>query len=213
MPDELPRLFFPRLQRAGGYPMKKDGSHYGYSYYREYIRRDCEQRCVYCDSNENEVGGPEAMQLDHFRPEVLFEALINDPLNLHYGCARCNLLKSKHWPAGQAQHCHDGEKGFVDPFAEDRAEYFAVGDDGAILALRHPAKYVIGLLHLQREHLRKLRLRRQLLAEFEVQIDRVKTEAEAELHAGRQIDPQRVIELCELLSRIKIGFAIHELRE
>ena len=210
MPDEPPRLFFPRLQRAGGYPTRRDGSHYGYAYYREYIRIDCQQRCVYCDSHESEVGGAEAMQLDHFRPEALFEALINDPLNLHYGCARCNLLKSKQWPARHASRCHDGEIGFIDPFAEDRAEYLAVGNDGILVALRHPAKYMIGLLHLQREHLRKLRLRRLLLAEFEVQVDRVKAEAEADLHAGRRMDPQRVIELCELLTQIKRGFVLHD---
>lgn len=151
------------------------------------------------------------MQLDHFRPEALFEALSNDPLNLHYGCARCNLLKSKHWPAGQASHCHDNEIGFIDPFDEDRTEYFVVGDDGVIVAIRNPAKYLIGLLHLQREHLRKLRLRRLLLAEVKVQIDRVKTEAEADLHAGRQSDPQRVIEICELLSRIERGFSLRDL--
>jgi hypothetical protein len=210
MPDEPARLFFPQLQRVGGYPIKSDGSHYGYAYYREYIRIDCQRRCVYCDSHETEIGGAEAMQLDHFRPEALFVALINDPLNLHYGCARCNLLKSKHWPAGQANYCHDGETGFIDPFAEDRAEYFKVGDDGTLSALRPPAKYLIGLLHLQREHLRKLRLRRLLLADFEVQIDRVKAEAEADLEAGRQTDSRRVIELCETLQRIKQGFSFAE---
>lgn len=208
MPDELARLFFPKLQRVGGYPTKSDGSHYRYAYYREYIRTDCQQRCVYCDSHETEIGGAEAMQLDHFRPEALFGALIDDPLNLHYGCARCNLLKSKHWPAGRADCCHDGETGFIDPFAQDRAEYFRVGEDGVLTALRSPAKYLIGLLHLQREHLRKLRLRRLLLADFEVQIAGVKSEAEAALETGRQTDPRRIIELCEILQRIKEGFSV-----
>lgn len=208
MIDESNRIFFPRLCRGGGYPKKKDGSNYGYAYYREYIRSDCQRRCVYCDLHENELGGGEAMQIDHFRPEALFGALVNEPLNLHYGCARCNLLKSKHWPAGQGVHCHDGGVGFIDPFSEDRAYYFKVGDDGTLTALHPPATYLIGLMHLRREHLRKLRLRRLLLAKFREMIARVKAQALADVEAGRRTDPRYLLELCDILERLEENFSM-----
>lgn len=207
MPQESIRLFFPKLCRCGDYPKKNDGSYYGYAYYREHIRTDCQQRCVYCDSHECDVGGAEAMQLDHFRPESIFDALVNDPLNLHYGCARCNLLKSNHWPAGKADYCHDCQVGFIDPFAEDRAEYFEVSEDGTLTARRPPAQYIIGLLHLQRAHLRKLRLRRILFAEFRATVARIRAEAEANVKAGKETDSRRVIELCEVCARLDETFS------
>ena len=43
----------------------------------------------------------------------------------------------------------DGE-GFVDPFLEDRADYFFVQEDGKISALKSPARYIIALLNLNR---------------------------------------------------------------
>ena len=160
-------MFFPPLTRKGGYPTKDDGSHLAYGQYREHIAADCEQRCVYCDAHEHEVGGAEAMQLDHFRPESFaeFEHLINDPLNLHYSCGRCNRWKWYWWPARGTPHTHDGTDGFIDPFAEDRLRYFSVGLDGRIEPLKPPANYIIGLLHLHREFLRKLREKRQLMSE------------------------------------------------
>ena len=157
-------VFFPRLERQGSYPLRSDGEHFSYSYYREHIAADCQHRCVYCDAHANEVGGSEAMQLDHFRPESFeeFVALINEPLNLHYACGRCNLLKSNHWPARCTDGTHNGRDGFIDPFVEDRLHYFKMATNGEISALKSPARYMIRLLRLDREFLRKLRQIRQL---------------------------------------------------
>src|SRR6516225_5444715 len=111
-------MFFPILTRRGVYSVKADGSFYVYSHYKTEISEDCQHRCVYCDVTANEVGGHEAMQLDHFRPESFpeFESLINDPRNLHYACGRCNLWKSDWWPARGSDATHNGTEGFVDPF-------------------------------------------------------------------------------------------------
>ena len=93
-------LFFPKLTRRDVFPMKANGEFYAYTRYREEAAEDCQHRCVYCDAEADEVGGPEAMQLDHFRPESFpeFAHLINDPRNIHYACGRCNIWKSDWWP-------------------------------------------------------------------------------------------------------------------
>ena len=204
MSTQAARIFFPLLVRHGGYPRKNDGSHYGYAHYRALIAADCQQRCVYCDAKEDEVGGAETMQIDHFRPESFpeFEHLINDPLNLHYACARCNLWKSNNWPARGTPHTHDGTDGFVDPFVEDRLNYFAVKPDGQIEPIRSPASYIVGLLHLKREFLRKVREKRMLMVELRALRTKLKAELQADLEAGRQTDPERMLVIIETWERI-----------
>lgn len=196
------RVFFPVLERKGGYPKKEDGSYYGYAYYRDHIAVDCQQRCVYCDATDAEV---EVMQLDHFRPESFteFKSLVNDPLNLHYACSRCNRWKWDNWPARGTPHTHDGVNGFVDPFTEDRLEYFEVMSDGRIEALKHPAAYMIRLLHLQREYLRKLREKRLLLAELKVRRTSLKAELQADLDSGRQSDPRVMLDFIDRWERFE----------
>ena len=199
------RIFFPMPVRKGEYPRKGDGAHYGYAYYRTHIAIDCHRRCVYCDSTEDEAGGAEAMQIDHFRPESFpeFEHLINDPLNLHYSCGRCNLWKSNNWPARGTPHTHNGTDGFVDPFSEDRLNYFEIKSDGQIEPLQPPAKYIIGLLNLKREYLRKLREKRLLLAEFKRRREVYKIELQAALDAGHPADPLKAMEILSAWERIE----------
>jgi hypothetical protein len=199
-------MFYPTLTRKGGYPQKGDGSYYAYGCYREHIAADCQRRCVYCDAKEDEVGGAEAMQLDHFRPESFpeFEHLVNDPLNLHYACLRCNLWKSNNWPARGTQHTHDGINGFLDPFSDNRLHYFTVKPDGQIEPMRPPAKYIIRLLHLQREFMRKLREKRLLVAEWRQLRVKLKTELQSDLDAGRRSDPKVMLEYLKIEERIDV---------
>jgi 5-methylcytosine-specific restriction endonuclease McrA len=78
-------LFFPRLSRRGEYRRTRSGGYYAdYSEYKQEIREDCLGRCVYCDTHENETGGAESMELDHFRPKKYpeYANLINNPHNL-----------------------------------------------------------------------------------------------------------------------------------
>lgn len=151
MPEE--RLFFPLLRRRENYSVTRSGKNYGdYHHYRDEIRLDCLGRCVYCDTHENELNGPSSMALDHFRPKDYeeFKSLTNDPHNLVWACSACNRAKWNYWPAlGTDKTVLNGE-GFVDPFLEDRTTYFDVKDDGEIIAIKPPAKYVIELLNLNR---------------------------------------------------------------
>jgi hypothetical protein len=198
MSAESERIFFPLLKRQDSYPIKPDGSFYIYTYYREHIAQDCAHRCVYCDALADEVGGAEAMQLDHFRPESFdeFGHLINNPRNLHYACGRCNLLKSNHWPARGIDAPHNGKDGFIDPFDDDRLAYFEISLNGEIRAIKSPATYVIRLLRLDREFLRKLRELRILKSRWRKKVTDIRRMAEA----GKLPHPK---ELAETLAAIE----------
>lgn len=171
-------LFFPLLRRRESYKTKKDGDHYAdYNKYRQEIREDCLGRCVYCDSHENEIGGPESMKLDHFRPKKHFEHLVNDPHNLVWSCESCNRKKWDHWPAlGISGTVLNGE-GFIDPFEENRLEYFEVCQDGELIPLKPPATYMISLLVLNRILLKTIRKWRyqaqELLPRLELEITKL----------------------------------------
>ena len=131
-------MFFPKLARRKEYSTKHDGSYYEYTHYRQEIRQDSLGRCVYCDSHENEIGGQETMELDHFRPRKyrLHYHLVNDPTNLVWSCRGCNNLKRDHWPAlGTDSSIRDNE-GFVDPFYDNRADFFRVESDGIFSIIR-----------------------------------------------------------------------------
>ena len=175
------RIFFPLLTRQSSYPKNRNDEYYSYSHYRKHVAEDCENRCVYCDAYESEVGGAEAMQLDHFRPESLeeFKHLKNTPTNLHYSCARCNLLKSNHWPSEDEGRCHNGVEGFVDPFEIDRLEYFEIAQDGGIYAINPPASYQIRLLRLDRGFLNKLRELRILKVKWKARAMNLKERLES----------------------------------
>ena len=158
--------FFGVLVRRSKYSCRADGTNYAYAYFRAHfqteIAEDCLFRCVYCDSHENEIGGRESMELDHFRPwsRSEFECLKDDPRNLNHACGHCNRLKSNKWPSADPNRSHDGLVGFIDPFQEPRQIYFEVGADGELIALRPPAEYLIRILTLNRPLLKLLRRRR-----------------------------------------------------
>ena len=110
-------LFFPMLRRRKQYRTKRDGEHFAdYHRYRQEIREDCLGRCVYCDLHEHEFSGQKSMQLDHFRPEVKFPYLANDPHNLVWACGPCNRGKWNRWPALETDDTFVDDEGFIDPF-------------------------------------------------------------------------------------------------
>lgn len=200
MNETADTLFFPVLTRRDAYSAKADGKFYAYSHYRTEIAEDCQHRCVYCDSKAEEVGGAEAMQLDHFHPESFpeFEHLINDPRNIHYACGRCNLWKSDWWPARGTDGTHNGSEGFVDPFADDRRAYFEVIPGGGIRPLRPPATYMIRLLHLDREFMRKLRELRILRHLCRQRVAEIRRRAEA----GEVPHPEELARTCAAIEAL-----------
>lgn len=167
-------LSFPRLKRRACYSVKPNGSYYDYGHYREEIRQDSVGRCVYCDAHENELGGQEAMELDHFRPKKYPEHshLVNDPNNLVWSCRGCNRLKSDHWPALGTDSAISNGQGFFDPFCEDRRDYFLVLENGEFVPLTVPAKYMLMLLVLNRPSRQRLRESRTVICELCEEIDR-----------------------------------------
>ena len=178
-------LYFPKLTREQVYKKDPEGQYFNYGKYKNDVRTDCLGRCVYCDIHENENGGPENMQLDHFRPSSnpRFEHLTNDPRNLHWSCAKCNRLKSNHWPSENDSLTFEDEAGFIDPFSEDRSEYFKVCITGDLIPLKSPAKYKVALLALNRPTRSRLRLKRLqsviLCEKLKENIQKLKTAAES----------------------------------
>lgn len=211
-----PPEFFGPLRRRAKYSTKSTTEYYTYEYYRAHFRDeiavDCCERCVYCDSHENEVGGRESMELDHFRPwsRAEFTHLRDDPHNFHYACGRCNRLKGAHWPSTDKGAAHDGVIGFVDPFNDERRQYFGVNADGMLSCKKHPATYVTKLLQLNRPLLRMLRVRRMLRLEVAAYIEKMLPEIKAAASGGGRLtreqlatewlklhDYQRLLDLCD----------------
>lgn len=145
-------IYFPTLQRRSTYVVR---SHY--KHYRQDIRIDCLGRCVYCDAHENELGGEECMTLDHFKPQNHFRSLQNDPTNLVWACIKCNGFKQNYWPAIGTSNIVSRGMGFIDPFLENRFEYFDILQDGSFKALKAPADYLIRTLKLNRTGAKKVR--------------------------------------------------------
>jgi len=155
----LTRIFFPPIRRRKKYKQrryKKTVGFYIYTRYREETRDDCFGACYYCDRHEDELGGVEEIELDHFRPYSYteFAHLENDPRNLVWSCHKCNNLKLEKWPARGTAFSHAGGKGFIDRFGDDdAADYFSVQHDGKIVPLKDPAHWVIKELQLDRDGL------------------------------------------------------------
>jgi 5-methylcytosine-specific restriction endonuclease McrA len=187
-------LFFPRLKRREQYRIKGDSEYYIYGEYKLEIREDCLGRCIYCDIHENENGGPESMNLDHFRPQKYEEHkhLVNDPNNLVWSCSGCNRLKADRWPALGTSSTMSGNEGFVEPFAEDRLIYFEVLPDGQLLPLRSPAKYMITLLALNRSSRKRIRELRYLKQTWLLQFEHEIAKMQCLLENSNLTDDQRI---------------------
>jgi hypothetical protein len=203
-------MFFGTLtRRAGGYS-SNDGKFYSYAYFRQKfqieIAEDCRERCVYCDTHENAFGGRECMEIDHFRPYTVvgFEHLEDDPTNFHHACPRCNRLKSDWWPSTAATASHDGDFGFIDPFQEDRADYFEVNPNGELLAKKGPAEYLIELLALNRPFLRRLREYRMFIEAVDSWLPIL---VECEKGNG-PLSAQEALRAANLILRVQRHFAI-----
>lgn len=169
--------FFGALNRREQYQKHPvSGEYLPYTDYREVTAEDCKNRCVYCDSHEDTIGGREAMQLDHFRPwnkgfgpekERRFKHLKDDPTNLVHSCAVCNRFKAARWPTEDPSSPHDNEKGWIDPFAELRSDYLVVDANGEVAPGKPLGGYLIATLRLNRPLLRRQRELRNLIALLE----------------------------------------------
>lgn len=67
-----------------------------YSSYKPNLRKEFEERCVYCRTPLSPGWGTHAV-VEHFRPQVKFPELATDYLNLFLSCDICNSYKGSHW--------------------------------------------------------------------------------------------------------------------
>ncbi len=215
-------LFFPRLSRRKQYTKTRNGRYYAdYTIYKQEIREDCLGRCVYCDSHENETGGAESMELDHFRPQKYaeFAHLTNDPHNLLLACRGCNRLKGPHWPALGTEGTVNGDEGFIDPFAENRLNYFQVFRGGKIDSIKPPGNYIIKLLalnRLSRKRLRELRIiKESWITEFLTEANTLQhvVDTEPNLSRAGKVTLEHIISLlttkAEEFRVIFLDFSLH----
>jgi hypothetical protein len=174
--DAKPKFFGPLSRREQYERHPETGEYFAYSRYRDAIAEDCRNRCVYCDSHEDTIGGREATQLDHFRPwnksfgdalERKFSHLLHDPMNLVHSCGVCNRFKSARWPTDDPNSAHNDKVGWVDPFSETRSDFLAVEEDGAITPVKPLGKYLITTLRLNRPLLRRQRELRFIVGALE----------------------------------------------
>lgn len=199
-------MFFKALNRRDEYPTAEDGSYLRYEKYRDEIAVDCLNRCGYCDRHENALGGPDAMQLDHFRPwnksfgaekEKKFQHLKNEPTNLVHACRPCNGYKWAHWPTEDPAIEIDDRVGWVSPFRADRSEFFSVGVDGELSAAKPSAQYQIKILRLNRPLLKRQRELRQIVNGWQNQ-----GKAQVQMTFEGEADPQKIKQVQLMISLI-----------
>lgn len=121
-----------------------------YSDWKEQIAKECFHQCVYCSIHERPWGGIDHYHIDHFRPKVLFEELVNDIRNLFYACPICNRFKSDDWPGEPNLDAIS----YPDPSQIDYCEIFEINlESYTLIGLRISSKYLIERLYLNRPQL------------------------------------------------------------
>jgi hypothetical protein len=101
-------------------------------------------------------------------------------------------------PSRGSEGTHNGSEGFVDPFIEDRRVYFRIASDGSIRALQPPASYMIRLLRLDREFLRKLRQLRILKHAWRQRVAELRRKAES----GELPEPTELARICAAIEAL-----------
>lgn len=131
---------FVRSERPGRYAY--------YRHYRQYTRRDFQQRCAHCFRHELEAGGEEHFVQDHFEPKHRPGVDPCDYSNLYWSCGVCNSRKNKgtKWP--KAADLAVGER-FCDPCDHDPVgtDYRAM-KDGILETLSAAGTYTIRHIRL-----------------------------------------------------------------
>jgi uncharacterized protein (TIGR02646 family) len=134
-----------------------------YRQYRPYLREDFLRHCAYCTVHEDEVGGEDHFEIDHYRPVRKFPNLINEYSNLYYSCHGCNKpgAKGHNWPS---EDLYNAGFRFFDPVMENAYEiHMRPTRSGRLIKKSNVGDYSIRVLRLNREGLVKLRLRRTIL--------------------------------------------------
>lgn len=153
-----------------------------YPHYKDFLRKDFNARCGYCNDRDSACGGRMGMHIDHFRPKSRFPSLINDYSNLVYSCPYCNNGKSSDWP-GSEEESIVGDEGYIDPCDAEFDDHFERGNRGRICPKTPVGKYMY-------RHL-KLGLQRHQLAWMYEQLETLLREVMSELKQRDDQDPVR----------------------
>ena len=130
-----------------------------YTLYRQYLRKDFEYQCAYCEMTEASVFGIVAFGVDHFRPKKLFPDLASVYENLYYCCNDCNRYKGPIWPS--AEQTANGYF-FPDPCVCDPlTEHFREDGDCRLEAVTKAGAFALDVLRLNREPCLRFRRKRQ----------------------------------------------------
>ena len=133
--------------------------------YAPHLRKDFVFQCAYCERTEEYLGGQEAFEVDHFRPDNRFPELRTTYINLYWVCGKCNRHKSGTWPSDEQV---SRSARFADPCDEDPViEHLQETADGGLVTLTPCGVYSNNHIRLSRAELRTFRLsRRQAKADL-----------------------------------------------
>lgn len=120
---------------------------------REMLMEDFGGLCGYCGKNGRFFH--EHFHVDHFVPQTVDEARIQDYSNFVWACPKCNLIKSKKWPTKDKAIPHQGDIGFIDPASEEFDQHLFRDDEGRI---RGQTALGEQMCHLLNFHLRRTEL-------------------------------------------------------
>lgn len=108
-----------------------------YKRYKSALAKDFNHKCGYSHCSDSWFGGQRNFQIDHFKPENKYAALINEYSNLVYCCSYVNRAK---WD--------DDNPNYLDPCDVDYNEHFLRDENGYIKAKTPQAEYMIEHLGL-----------------------------------------------------------------
>ncbi|WP_018248798.1 HNH endonuclease [Orenia marismortui] len=104
-----------------------------YSSYKEFLAKDFNYKCGYCDDNSLLLGGPHNFHIDHFAPKKKFPELKSEYNNLVYSCPYCNQYKSDDWISDKADINIIDNRGYIDPCDLDYHNNFYRNKKGEII--------------------------------------------------------------------------------
>lgn len=128
-----------------------------YTEYRQTLREECCFTCVYCDLTENEIGGANSFEIDHYAPASKFPNLKCTYSNLLYSCNFCNRSKGAYWASDDQKA--KGEY-FLSPYLHDLDCHLDKAQP-KWLALSDAGIWNIRRLSLASDTLQKIRSRRK----------------------------------------------------
>ena len=103
---------------------------------------------------ELHAAGPDAMKLDHFRPQKHFPGLKSDYSNIYYSCEPCNRFKWHCWPDAKLRAAGYG---FVDLCQDDARTHYRLNAQNELVPLTNAADYTLKKCRLNRPHLCTIR--------------------------------------------------------